>query len=236
MNLDRAERAESRAAQGLALYQHLGHANGTARILDSRAMATFLGGRIDLRTELLDRAVNLFEDSGDLEHVITPRSTAGDGLVFADHAAHGLRMTTAALELARTIGHAEGQRYSLWLTAGAVAAQHRGAEALAAGNGALAIVTRIGHRGWTPTAWRAVGIAYRALGDPEQTLHAFENSLDTSEHLNLFASWAAARSALALVELGRLTRAETMIRLALSQGPPLGHYEGRLAHLVDAPG
>ena len=47
MNLDRADRADSRAAEALALYQRLGDANGAARILDSRVMASFLDGRID---------------------------------------------------------------------------------------------------------------------------------------------------------------------------------------------
>ena len=231
MNLDRGARAETRAAEALALYQQLSDANGAARVLDSRAMATFLDGKVDDGTDLLDRAANLFEDSGDLVHVITPRSTAGHGLVFADRAEHGLRKTTAALELARTIGHAEGQSYALWHTAEALAALDRGDEALDAGNEALAIATRIGHRGWTATAWRALGIAHQTRGDPERALAAFQNSLDLSDHLNLFASWAAARCALVLVERGQLTRAQSMVDRALSEGPPLGHYEARLAQV-----
>ena len=213
------------------MYQQLGDSNGAARILDSRAMATFLDGRIAVGTALLDRAANLFEDSGDLVHVITPRSTAGHGLVLADRAEHGLQKTTAALQLARTIGHAEGQTYALWHSTEAWAALNRGDQALNAGNEALAIALSIGHRGWTATAWRALGIAHQALADPEHALDAFQNSLAASEHLNLFASWAAARCALALVELGRLTDAQSMLDQALSQGPPLGHYEGRLAEV-----
>ncbi len=231
MNLDRAERADSRAAEALALYQRLGDANGAARVLDSRAMASFLDGRIDDGGTLLDRAANLFEDSGDLVHVITPRSTAGHGLVFADRAEHGLQKTTAALHLARTIGHPEGQTYALWHTTEALAALNRGDEALDAGTEALAIATRIGHRGWTATAWRAVGIAHQRIGDPEHALDAFRNSLAASEHLNLFSSWAAARIALTLVELGRVAEAEPMVEQALSHGPRLGHFEGRLAEV-----
>jgi tetratricopeptide (TPR) repeat protein len=231
MNLDRADRAASRAAEAVALFQHLGDANGAARILDSRAMATFLDGRIDDGTELLDRAANLFEDSGDLVHVITPRSTAGHGLVFADHAERGLHKTTAALQLARTIGNAEGQTYALWHTTEALAALNRGNEALDAGTEALAIAVRIGHRGWTATAWRAVGIAHQALGDPDHALDAFRKSLAASEHLNLFASWAAARTALLLVQRGRFAEAESMVGQALGQGPRLGHFEGRLAEV-----
>ncbi len=60
---------------------------------------------------------------------------------------------------------------------------------------------RLGHRGWTATSWRAVGIA----------------------------SWAAARAALILIALSHLDHAAPLGDQALTQGPPLGHYEARLA-------
>jgi DNA-binding SARP family transcriptional activator/tetratricopeptide (TPR) repeat protein len=231
MNLDRAERAEQRAADALALYQRIGDAKGTARVLDGRAMATFLDGQITRGTELLQRAANLFEDSGDLVHVITPRSTAGHGLVFGGDASAGLAHAGSALELTRTLGHPEGETYALWHCAEAHAALRQADEALAAGQGALAIAQRLGHRGWTATAWRAVGIAQQSAGDLVAALHAFECSLETSRHLNLFASWAAARCALVLVALGRLDDAGPLVARALGDGPPLGHYEGRLAEV-----
>ena len=231
MNLDRPDRAEDRATEALTLYQRLGDANGTARVLDGRAMATFLDGAIGSGIDLLERAANLFEDSGDLLRVVTPRSTAGHGWVFAADPATGLLRTTSALELARSLGHPEGQTYALWHTAEALAALDRGAEALAAGEEALAIAERIAHRGWTATAWRAVGIAHQSLGDPDAALGAFTASADASRHLNLFASWAAARRALVLVELGRLDEAGPLVALALDQGPPLGHFEARLAQV-----
>ena len=151
--------------------------------------------------------------------------------MFADKAAQGLTKTTAALDLARTIGHAEGQSYSLWHTAEALAALGCGDEALTAGTEALDIATRIGHRGWTATAWRAIGIARQALGDPESALAASQNSLDTSQHLNLFSIWPAARSVLVRIDLRRLDRVQPMIGRALGEGPPLGLYEGRLAEV-----
>jgi tetratricopeptide (TPR) repeat protein len=94
---------------------------------------------------------------------------------------------------------------------------------------ALAIATRLGHRGWTATAWRAVGIAAQAEGALDEALSAFQNSLAVSEHFDLFASWAAARAALVLVALGKPDRAASLVTRSLSQGPPLGHYEARLA-------
>lgn len=229
MNLDRPEQAERRAAQAIALYQQLGDARGTARILDGRAMATFLDGEIARGTELLQRAANLFEDSGDLVHVVTPRSTAGHGLVFNDRAAAGLARATSALELARTLGHPEGQTYALWHCTEALAALGRTGEALDSGREALAIAHQVGHRGWTATAWRAVGIAHLSGNNLDSALHAFQSSLQLSEHLNLFASWAAARCALVLVALGQLNRAQPLVDRALVEGPPLAHYEARQA-------
>jgi DNA-binding SARP family transcriptional activator len=231
MNLDRAQRAEQRAAEALALYERIGDAKGTARVLDGRAMATFLDGAISRGSELLQRAADLFEDSGDLVHVITPRSTAGHGRVFGGDAAGGLALITSALDLTRTLGHPEGEAYALWHTAEACAALGRPAEAIAAGEQALAVAQRLGHRGWTATAWRALGIARQSAGDLDSALAAFERSLDCSQHFNLFASWAAARCALVLVALGRTGAAAPLVTRALAEGPPLGHFEARLAEV-----
>ena len=231
MNLDRAERAEERATEALRLFAQLGDARGRARVLDGRAMATFLAGRIADGTQLLRRAADLFEDSGDLLRVITPRSTAGHGLTFGGKPREGLELTRSALELARTLGHPEGQTYALWHCAEALAAAERSAEAVAAAEEALAIAQQLGHRGWTATAYRALGIARQACGEPDAALAAFQCSLDISENLNLFASWAAARAALVLVSLDRSSEAVPLVHRALAEGPPLGHFEARLAEV-----
>lgn len=231
MNLDRAARAETRAAEALAIYEQLGEAKGTARVLDARAMATFLDGDVARGVRELERAANLFEDSGDLVRVVTPRSTAGHGLVFAGDPTAGLACATSAVEIARTLGHPEGQAYALWHTTEALAALGRSEDAIAAGDEALAIARRIEHRGWTATAWRAIGIARQSSGDLDAALNAFEQSLANSEHLNLFSSWAAARCALVLIARGRLDAAAQLVERALGEGPPLGHFEARLAQV-----
>ncbi|CAM3888943.1 BTAD domain-containing putative transcriptional regulator [Smaragdicoccus niigatensis] len=229
MNNQRADRAVERAAEALALYEQLSDGAGMARVLDARAMAQFLDGAVTEGEAALRRAADLFYDSGDLVRVLTPRSTAGHALVFAGRAADGLVQINAALELARTLGNLEGQSYALWHLAEAFAALSRGDEALAAAMEALDIATRIEHRGWTATAWRGVGIAHQQLGDLDSSLNAFFTSLDLSEHLGLFASWAAARAAIVLVRRGALDQAHTLAERALREGPALGHYEARWA-------
>ena len=231
MNLDRGDRSSARASEALALYERLSDTNGMARILDARAMAQFLAGDVGGGGSALRRAADLFEDSGDLVRVVTPRSTAGHALVFAGLPEQGLRHATAALEVARALGHPEGQSYALWHRTEALAALGRGDEATAEAAEALAIATRLGHRGWTATAWRAVGMAAQQCGDQDEALRAFRRSLEVSEHLGLFACWAAARAAMVLVSRGSAAEAVPLVERALSEGPPLGHYEARWAQV-----
>ncbi|HSV37928.1 MAG TPA: BTAD domain-containing putative transcriptional regulator [Nocardioidaceae bacterium] len=229
MNLQRGERSAERATEALALYERLGDANGMARILDARAMAQFPDGDVRGGEAALRRVADLFEDSGDLVRVVTPRSTGGHALVFAGQPEQGLVHTSAALELARTLGHPEGQAYALWHRSEALAALGRGDEAATEAAEALAIATRIGHRGWTATAWRAVGLAAQQRGDLDDALQAFRSSLELSENLGLFACWALSRAAMVLVAQDDATAAAPLVERALGEGPPLGHFEARWA-------
>jgi len=192
-------------------------------------MATFLHGDIRTGTELLDRAAHLFEDSGDLMRTVTPRSTRGHGLVLLDQAASGLADARLALGIARTLGHPEGQAYALWHCAEALAVLGQGQEAVAAGDEARTLATRIDHRGWTATAWRAIGLGRQVAGDLEAALAAYEQSLARANHLDLFACWAAARAALVHVALGRYDDAAPLVDHALALGPELGRHEARWA-------
>jgi DNA-binding SARP family transcriptional activator/tetratricopeptide (TPR) repeat protein len=230
MNLGRPDRATERAEAALVRYRRLGDAGGVARILDGRAMATFLAGRIEEGVDLLGRVADLFSDSGELLRVVTPRSTCGHGLVFLDRPDAGLADASTALRLARSLGAPEGQAYALWHRSEALSALGRGAEAQADACEALEIATSAGHRGWTATAHRAVGIALQVQGRLDDAAAAFQRSSAVAgDDLTLFASWAAARGALVAVECGRLDLAERLVRRALAAGPPLGHYEARLA-------
>ncbi len=230
MNLDRPERARSRAQESFELYRRLGDARGVARILDGRAMATFLDGLVTEGIALFGRVAQLFEDSGDLLRVVTPRSTRGHGLVFADRVAEGLAETEAALRLARELDAPEGQTYALWHRSEALSGLGRTDEAEQDAREALQIARAAGHRGWTATAHRALGIARQTAGDPDAAGRAFADSAAVAgDALTLFASWAAARSALVAIDRSAPDVAGPLVARALAIGPPLGHHEARLA-------
>ncbi|MGZ8749259.1 MAG: BTAD domain-containing putative transcriptional regulator [Pseudonocardia sp.] len=232
VNLGRPGRAAERADAALALFRGLGDGAGVARILDGRAMAAFLDGRITEAVGLFGRIAALFEDSGDLLRVVTPRSTRGHGLVFRAEPEAGLAETSAALQLATDLGTPEGRAYALWHRSEALSALGRHLEAEADAREALGVAREVGHRGWTATAWRALGIALQGQEQLDGAAAAFGESAQTAgETLTLFASWAAARCALVAVALGRLDDAERAVQRALATGPPLGHYEARWAQV-----
>jgi len=229
VNLGEEARARARAEAARALYVRLGDALGTARILDARAMATFLAGDIRTGERLFARVAGIFEDCGDLFRVLTPRSTQGHALVFLDRPAEGLVAATSSLRLARELGHREGEAYALWHRSEALSALDRPGEAEADAVAALAIAERIGHRGWTATSLRALGIARFSGGDVDGAHEAFRRSLEHADGLDLFCSWAAARLALCEIGLGSLDRARRHVSLALATGPGLAGFEGRWA-------
>lgn len=229
MNTDRPRRAERRWDEALRLFEQVDDARGMADILDARAMATFLDGRNREAIEAFDRVARLFTDAGDLLRVVTPRSTRGHGLVFLGEPELGLAETEQALELARTLDYPEGVSYALWHRCEALSALGKDEEAERDARQALAIAERVGHRSWAVSALRALGVALHAQGDLRQAENAFRRSLRLAEHWPLFTSWACARIALIRVASGDHARARHYVARALAAGPPLAHYEGRLA-------
>ncbi|SHK50259.1 DNA-binding transcriptional activator of the SARP family [Pseudonocardia thermophila] len=230
MNLGHPDRARTRAEEALRLYRDHGDGGGVARILDGRAMATFLDGRIADGVAVFGRVAQLFTDSGDLLRVVTPLSTRGHGLVFMARPTEGLEVTTAALQLARDLDAPEGQAYALWHRSEALSALARADEAAADAAEALAIARAVDHQGWTATAHRAAGIAAQASGDLDTAAAEFAASADVAgDSLTLFAAWAAARSAVTAIAAGNLTGVAALVDRALTIGPPLGGFEARLA-------
>lgn len=234
MNLGAPDRSWERASEALEIYTRLGAADGVARIMDARAMATFLDGRITEAIAGFRTVSQLFTDSGDLLRVVTPQSTLGHALVFNSKAEAGLDSIEAALELARSLGDREGQSYALWHRSEALAALGDATGALASARESLAIAELIRHRGWTATALRGCGIAHACAGDLDAARAAFSRSLDMSAGLPLFRSWAASRLAIVDVRRGHDVAAGPMVELELNEGPPLAHYEARLAQAEQA--
>ncbi len=229
MSLHGRERAEERLDEALALFTATGDAGGMADILDARAMATFVDGDILGGIEQFDRAARLFTDSGDLLRAVTPRSTRGHGLLFAGRPAEGLCDTSAALELARRLGHADGEAMVLWHHAEALVACARPEEGLEAARQGLALARRIDHRGWTAATLCAIGLCCQALDDLDAATAAFEESIAVSGAMTWFRSWSGARLALVALTRGDEETASRHIDDALAVGSQLTLYEARLA-------
>ncbi len=229
MNLPDDEQAEERLDEALVLFTSAGDAAGMADILDARAMATFVGGDITAGIEEFDRVARLFTDSGDLLRVVTPRSTRGHGLVFAARPEEGLTQTSAALDLARNLGYAEGEAMVLWHHAETLVACGQPEEGLEAAQEGVALARRINHRGWTAATLCGLGLCRHALDDLDAATSAFQECLAISEHLAPFRSWACARMALATLVRGDLEEASHHVDEALAAGWGLTLYEARWA-------
>ncbi len=76
---------------------------------------------------------------------------------------------------------------------------------------------------------RALGIAQLGNGDLPAAEESFRRSLRAGERLPPFTSGAHAGLGTVLVRSGRIDEAAAHVDAALRTGPPLGHYEARLA-------
>jgi DNA-binding SARP family transcriptional activator/tetratricopeptide (TPR) repeat protein len=228
-NLEQSERARRRYDEALALFERVGDARGVADIIDARAMSVFLDGEIDAAVDAYDQAAQLFVDSGNLLRAVTPRCSRGHALVFAADPESALADIDTALDLASSLGYVEGEASGFWIRAEALAAIGMTGQAIEAAERSVSLAAKVGHRGWSATAARALGIACEAAGDLAAAEAEFRRSVELSAHFPLFACWAHARLALVLIATGRLHEAADHVDTALVTGPPLGHYEARLA-------
>jgi tetratricopeptide (TPR) repeat protein len=229
MNLGQAARSADRFEQALDLFEQCGNARGIADILDGRAMATLLEGKLPEAAEAFDRVARLFTDIGDLLRVAVPRGTRGWTIALMGRPREGLSDVEEALDLCRMLHHPDGEAYALVLRSLVLTALDRTTEAVECGLEARAIAERIGHKGWTSGAWWALGEARRAAGDPEQAVAAFRLGMEAAEGFPYFTSLLAGTLASTLVALGELTEAESLVARALALGTPMSAYWARQA-------
>lgn len=229
MNRGLLDGSQTALNEALELFEDLGDRYGAARVLDVRAMQTFLEGHVRAGVEQFERVACLFEESGDLMRVVTPRSTRGHGFVFMARPDDGLGDIEEALELARVLGDEPNECYCLWHRSEALAALGRASEALASARQALEMAERLNHQEWTAAALRGLGIAAEVAADPVTAEASFRRSLELSEGMPVFRGLALARLAIVLTKAGRFDESRSLVELALAQGTPLSAFEARLA-------
>ena len=231
MNREQPGRSARRFDRALELYQERHDAAGAARILDGRAMATFLDGRIPAALELFSQVADLLTDSGDLLHVVTPglhrRACAGvrrrpGGRPGPQHRRAG------AGPLARPRRGRRVRALAPVRGAGRARRRRRGGRLRPGGAG-----RRRPDRAPRLDCDRAAGARDRAAA-PAATCRARPRRSAARwtprlRGLTLFSSWAAAQLALTVLAGGDLAAAGPLVHRALTEGPALAQYEARLA-------
>ena len=195
-------------------------------------MATFLDGRITEGVALFGRVAQLFADSGDLLRVVTPRSTRGHGLVFADRAADGLAETDgrAAAGPRARCARGAGVRAVAPLRGAVRAGPHRRGRAGRAGGAADRPRRRAprldGDRapgaGDRPADRRGAGRGGPGVRRLGRRRRGRAHPLRVLGRGPLGAGRDRPGCAVA---------AEPLVRRALAIGPPLGQHEARLAEV-----
>ena len=228
-NLGAYERAASLSAEALAIYRRLGDPRGMAEVLDDRAMAVFLEGRIEEAIGAFDRACRLLTDVGDLTRAVLPRATRGHALALAHRPVEGLADADIAIDLAMELGFRDGECFARVIRSYALTSLGRWAEAIAEGEKASALADAIGHRGWSSMAWCNIGVARDLAGDLDAAQAAFVTASTAGRHVPLFYGLAQLGLASMAWQQGRAVEARDLLAVALA-GPPLVALEaGRLA-------
>jgi DNA-binding SARP family transcriptional activator/predicted negative regulator of RcsB-dependent stress response len=228
LNTNRFDRAEVRCAEALGLFERSGNGRGMAEILEARAAAAFLQGRLLEAAPLLERCARLFSDAGDLLRVSTPRSARGLVLTWMGRPEDGLSEIDDALEIARILGNPELQAWCLWMRGEPLMSFGRVEEARQNCESALAIARKLGHREYTAAALAELGTALRAGGDLPGAEALLRESLQTAEGIPIFSAFAASRLAAVLLDRGDFDDAEHHAQQAIAEGPPITHFEARL--------
>jgi DNA-binding SARP family transcriptional activator len=229
LNTNRFERAETRRSEALALFREVGNARGVAGILEAQALGAFFQGRIRESVELLDRAVTLFADLGELIHVGGLRCTRGLAVACMKQEYEGLAEIDEGIDLARLVGNPEIEALGLWFRCEVLIGLGRAEEAIRDAEDALAIAREIGHRESTAMALIGLGGALHLMGQLDQAERVLHEAEQTAKGMPVFSGSAAARLATVLISRNDLDAAEQLVGRALSEGAPFGQYEASLA-------
>jgi tetratricopeptide (TPR) repeat protein len=231
LNVNQLDRSAKRSDEALELFRSSGDARGVAAVLDGRAMATFLAGRVRESADAFDRAATLYVDSGQLLPAVSPRASRVHALVRMARPDDALANGDSALDLARTLDHPDSICYSLLQRSLALAALGQGQEALADASEALSIAERLAHREWTIMGHHRIGVACEAAGDPGQAERAYRRGLDLADRVPYHWSQCANALARLLIAHGELDAAEPLVARSLAHGLPLTAYEARVAQV-----
>lgn len=231
MNAGATERAGRRYDEALLLYEQTGDARGVANVLDGRAMAAVMEGRIADGVESLGRVARLFADSGELARVIWPLGTRGAALGWMLRGDEGLRDVAEALEIARELGHPEGEAYCRLEESLVLASLGRAGEAASAAATALGLAEALDHAEWSAGALLALGGARLAGGGEAGAIGPLRRcqAIAAECHLPHFHGWACALLARALIATGQHDLSEDLIGQAFGTEVPFCHYYARLA-------
>lgn len=231
MNAGATERAGRRYDEALVLYEQTGDARGVANVLDGRAMAAVMEGHIAAGVEALGRVARLFADCGELARVIWPLGGRGAALGWMLRGDEGLGDVAEALEIARELGHPEGEAYCRLEESLVLASLGRAGEAESAAAASLGLAESLGHAEWTAGALLALGGARLAGGAGPGAIDPLRRCqrIAAERHLPHFLGWASALLARALIAVGQDDLGEELISRALATEVPFCHYYARLA-------
>lgn len=226
-NLDKHDRAQSRSAAALALFEELGDPRGAAVAINANANSLLFEGHVREASAMLERVARLYEDAGSLLRVGTPLSMAGWARMVSGHPAEGLALVDEALDLESMLGQVDGRGFCLWARSDVLRVLGRVDEAGKCAEEAVALNLQVGDRAAWAMAVYALAMVRATQCKAREADHLLQEALDGCEGLVPHGFIAGRRSTLAMGR-GDTSKALLYSGRCLRSGPRIGRYEGRL--------